>query len=103
VVANQKRQRSGKRQARQQVSANRRVTFDLLVFFRCQRAGLGQDSIGDREFADVVEQRRRLNRAKALLVFDANTCGQRARVATHAPRVLERRDVPGRQRPGQRK
>src|SRR5262249_26112452 len=48
--------------ALEDLRADDRVDFHLLEFFRCETTGLRDDVLGDGEFADVVQQRRSVQR-----------------------------------------
>ena len=61
VAEDQRRHRIGKRHAADDFGADLRVDADLLEFFLRQRPGLRQDVLGNRQLADVVQQRRGLD------------------------------------------
>ena len=66
------------------------MLLDLLVFAGCQRTGLVQQPVGERELADVVQQRRGLNGMEQLRVRDGGLRGERPRVMPNALGVLVR-------------
>ena len=61
VAQDQRRHGIRERHRADDVGADLRMRADLLELFGRQRARLGQDVLGHRQLADVVQQRRRLH------------------------------------------
>ena len=94
VRANDGRDRIGERDALQDFGAHQRVDLHLLEFFRGQAPGLVDDVFGNRQLADVVQQRSRAQRfdfgfGKSQFLRDLN------REYAHALQVLVRGVVLG--------
>ena len=62
MTADERSDRTGKRHRADDLGADLRVHLHLLPLVRRQRAGFGQDVLGHREFPDVMQQRRDLDR-----------------------------------------
>ena len=58
MAAHDRRHRIGELHALQNLGAHHRVDLHLLELFRRQAPGLGDDVLGHRQLADVVQQRR---------------------------------------------
>ena len=101
VAQDQRRHGIGERHRADDVGADLRMGADLLELFRRQRARLGQNVLGHRELADIVQQRRRLD-ALDLVLAHAQTARQRRRIELHAADVELRRLVLGVDRERQR-
>ena len=67
VRADDRNHRIGEFDLFQNFRPHQRMDLHLLEFFRRQPAGLGNDVLGHRQFADIVQQRRRLQSVQFLL------------------------------------
>ena len=92
VAEDERRHRIGERHAADDLGADLRVDADLLELLLRERSRLGEDVLGDRELADVVQERRRLH-ALDLGVRHAERPRQARRVDLDAPDVALRRLV----------
>ena len=101
VAEDEGRHRIRERHSRDDVGADLRVAPDLLELFGRQRARLGDDVLGNGQLADVVEQRRGLDRLH-LDVGHPECPRQRGRVNLDATDVVMRRLILGVNRQRQR-
>ena len=58
MAQDQRRDRIGKRDTADDFGSDLRMPLNFLEFFLCQRPWFRQDVFGDRELADVVQERR---------------------------------------------
>src|SRR2546422_3820529 len=75
------------------LSAHLRVDADFLELFLRQRARLRQDVLGDRELADVVQQRRdrkstRLNSSHGYISYAVFCLKKKKKASTHLQRTV---------------
>jgi hypothetical protein len=69
------------------------MLLDVIVFLGRQGTGFAQQSIGNRELADIVKQGSRFHGAKEVGVHRADFHRQGGCIASNALRVLEGRQV----------
>ena len=83
VIADNRLDRIGEVDGREDVGADRRVRLHLVELDRGELARLVQDVLGHGQIAEIVEQRGRLDRLDLPVVFDAELTRQRHRVQLH--------------------
>jgi hypothetical protein len=87
VVPDDRHDRIRKVDRREDLRADRRVQFHLLVFGRRQFSRLVEDVFGNRDLARVVQQRCRLDCFQGLFVFHAKLTGETHRALLDPPDV----------------
>ena len=95
MMPDDRRDREREADHREDVGADRRVALHDLVLGRSQAARLVEDMFGNRQLANVMQQRRRLDRLNLPVVVDANRPRELDRAVLDAPRVIVRDFVLG--------